>query len=129
MAKKETARERSKRKIRRKLSGTGQRPRLTVFKSNRVTYAQLIDDEKGVTLCSANSVEADIAGKRSALDEKGGRTESSKGTLSAFCAGILLGERAKKLGVDKVLFDRNGYPYHGRVASVADGARQSGLVL
>ena len=104
---------RVKRGIRAKLSGTTERPRLTVFRSNKHIYAQLIDDLNGRTLAAASSLEKD------APDGKG--TEVSK------AVGQRLAERAREAGVASAVFDRNGYRYHGRVQALADGAREGGL--
>ncbi len=100
-----------KQRIRKKISGTASEPRLTVFRSNKKIYAQIIDDIKGVTLVSAFSEEAG----------KGSKVDVSKGV------GIKLAERAKKQGIESVVFDRNGYLFHGRVAALAEGAREGGL--
>ena len=107
-------RERKRFRIRKKIFGTNDRPRLTVFKSAKNIYAQLIDDDKGVTLVSASSKEKDFG-------LNGGKKEAAKKV------GMLLGERAIKKGIKQVVFDRSGYVYHGRVASVAQGARESNL--
>jgi large subunit ribosomal protein L18 len=102
------------RRIRKKLRGTGERPRLAVFRSVAHIYAQLIDDSKGVTLVAASSI------------EKGGKTNG--GNVSAAKAvGKLIAERAKEKGLQKVVFDRGGYIYHGRVKALADASRQAGL--
>lgn len=98
--------------IRTKVSGTAERPRLTVFRSNSQIYAQVIDDTKGVTLASASS-----------LGIKDKMTKSEKAAL----VGKAIAEAAKKVGVNEVVFDRNGYLYHGRVQSLADAAREAGL--
>lgn len=98
--------------IRTKVSGTAERPRLTVFRSNSQIYAQVIDDTKGVTLASASS-----------LGIKDKMTKSEKAVL----VGKAIAEAAKKAGVNEVVFDRNGYLYHGRVQSLADAAREAGL--
>ena len=101
-------------RIRRKLAGTAERPRLAVFRSVAHIYVQLIDDAKGATRVSASSV------------DKGARTNG--GNLAAATAiGKLVAERAKEKGVTKVVFDRGGYPYHGRVKALADAARTAGL--
>jgi len=102
-----------KRGIRKKISGTGQRPRLTVFRSNKHIYAQLVDDLSGHTLASAGSNMKDISGES--------RTEVSK------AVGEKLAENAKEAGLEQVVFDRNGYRYHGRVKALAEGAREGGL--
>ena len=98
--------------IRTKVSGTAERPRLTVFRSNSQIYAQVIDDTTGVTLASASS-----------LGIKDKMTKSEKAAL----VGKAIAEAAKKAGVNEVVFDRNGYLYHGRVQSLADAAREAGL--
>jgi len=103
-------------RIRRKVVGSIERPRLSVFRSARHIYAQIIDDLRGVTLATASSRE-DIAAR---VEGKG------KTALSA-AVGKLLAERAREKGVDKVCFDRGGYLYHGRVKALADGARAGGL--
>lgn len=105
---------RVKKGIRKRVTGTTERPRLTVYKSNTAIYAQIIDDSEGKTLASASSRLKDVAGK-------GTKTEQSVAT------GKLLAERAKAAGVDKVVFDRNGFPYHGRVKALAEAAREGGL--
>lgn len=112
--KKEIRRFKLKMRIRKKISGTSNRPRLTVFRSNKEIYAQLIDDEKGVTLVSASTMEK-------SFERKGTKTER------AIFVGKSVAERAKAIGVEAVVFDRNGYLYHGRVKSLADSARENGL--
>lgn len=102
-------------RIRKKVRGTSGRPRLAVFRSLNHIYAQVIDDEKGVTLCSASSVE------KSASVSKGGNIEAAK------TIGKLIAERAKERGISAVVFDRGGYIYHGRVKTLAEAAREAGL--
>tara|TARA_B100000965_G_scaffold157420_1_gene131196 strand:+ start:177 stop:533 length:357 start_codon:yes stop_codon:yes gene_type:complete len=104
-----------KKRIKQKVFGNKSCPRLSVFRSNKEIYAQLIDDENGNTLVSSSSRDKDLANNDKS------RTESSK------LVGISLGEKALKAGIKKVSFDRNGYLYHGRVKSLAEGARESGL--
>lgn len=101
-------------RVRRKISGTAQRPRLTVFRSNRYIYAQVIDDLEGRTLAAASSQESDLRGSPLNVD-------------TAAKVGSLLGERAKEAGVSSVVFDRAGYKFHGRVKALADAAREAGL--
>ena len=101
-------------RVRNKISGTASCPRLNVFRSAKNIYAQLIDDEAGVTLCAASSNEK-------SLTEYGGNCEAAKKV------GLALAERAKDKGITDVVFDRSGYIYHGRVAALADGAREGGL--
>ena len=104
-------------RIRAKVSGTSQKPRLSVFRSNKDIYAQLIDDATGTTLASANSRQKDLAGN------KGTKVEKSA------LVGRAIAEKAKSLGIEIAVFDRGGYLYHGRVKAVADGAREAGLKL
>ena len=101
-------------RVRGKVSGTAQCPRLNVFRSAKHIYAQLIDDNAGVTLCSASTVEK-------SFDGFGGNVEAAKKI------GSTLAERAKDKGITDVVFDRSGYVYHGRVAALAEGAREGGL--
>ncbi len=110
---KETRARRQKR-VRGKISGTAACPRLNVFRSAKHIYAQLIDDVAGVTLASASSLE-------SGFDLNGGNCEGAKKV------GMTLAARAKYKGIDEAVFDRAGYLYHGRVAALADGAREGGL--
>lgn len=102
-------------RIRTKISGTAQKPRLSVFRSNKDIYVQLIDDKNGVTLAAASSREKDIAA------QGGTKVERSANV------GKTIAQKAKALGIENCVFDRGGYLYHGRVKSVADGAREGGL--
>jgi large subunit ribosomal protein L18 len=115
----ESASQRARRKksIRKKLSGTAERPRLTVFRSAKHIYAQIIDDVGGTTLVAASTMEPSFREK----GDFGGNIAAAK------AIGGLIGNRAKEAGVDAVVFDRNGYLYHGRVKALADGAREVGL--
>ncbi len=115
MNNKSSARLKIKFRVRKKVNGTSEKPRLTVFRSNTDIYAQLIDDENGVTVASANSRQKDIAA------QKAPKVEKSK------MVGESIAQKAKALGLEKVVFDRNGYIYHGRIKAVADGAREAGL--
>ncbi len=112
------ARKRLKRKasIRKKVSGTAERPRLSVYKSNHYTYVQAIDDAKGVTLAAASTLEKD---------------QRAMGNKVADLAklGQLIGERLKAKNISAVVFDRNGYRYHGKVKAIAEGARKAGVKL
>ena len=108
-------RKRRHRRVRGKVAGTPQRPRLNVFRSAANIYAQLIDDSQGVTLCSASTVEKDFSGS------SGGNIEAAK------VVGSMIAERAKEKGIEEVVFDRGGYLYHGRIKALADGAREGGL--
>jgi large subunit ribosomal protein L18 len=111
---KKEIRNRIHRRIRRKLSGTAERPRLAIFRSVAHIYAQVIDDAKGATIVSASSVDKD--GKA-----KGGNVAAAK------TIGKLVAQRAQEKGIKKVVFDRGGYQYHGRVKALADAAREAGL--
>jgi large subunit ribosomal protein L18 len=111
------SRRRRHRRVRKKIAGTPERPRLSVFRSNRHVYAQLIDDLNGRTLVAASTMESALRGGATATVD------------AARAVGQLLGERAKAAGVQSVVFDRGGFRYHGRVAAVADGARAAGLEL
>ena len=104
-------------RVRGKISGTPERPRLCVFRSNAHIYAQVIDDTKGNTLCAASTVEKDIASQAAELDKKG----------QAKLVGKIVAERAIAAGIKEVVFDRGGYIYTGRVAQLAAGAREGGL--
>ncbi len=106
---------RIRRRIRKVSSGTAERPRLSVFRSNSEIYAQLIDDVQGITLASASSRDKDIA------ETKGNKTEK------AALVGKAIAEKSVKAGIEKVAFDRGGNLYHGRVKSLAEGAREAGL--
>jgi large subunit ribosomal protein L18 len=113
---KEEAQKRHSR-LRVKLAGNAERPRLAVFRSNKHIYVQVIDDVQGVTLVSASTVESEVKGKL----PHGGNVEASK------AIGKLIAKRAKEKGISKVVFDRGGNLYHGRVAAVADAAREGGM--
>jgi large subunit ribosomal protein L18 len=112
------ARQKRKKRIRKNLSGTIERPRLTVFRSPKNIYVQIIDDSNSKTLAEASSLSRDI---RSKIDEKGGNKEG------ALIIGRLIAERALEKGIKKVIFDRNGFLYHGRVKALAEAAREHGL--
>jgi large subunit ribosomal protein L18 len=107
-------------RIRKKISGTEQRPRLNIYRSVNHIYAQVIDDAKGATLVSATSVEKG-KGMKGEKRPTGGNVGSAKEV------GKLIAERAKEKGIKKVVFDRGGYLYHGRVKALADAAREAGL--
>ena len=104
-----------KKRVRAKISGTPQRPRLSVYKSNANIYAQLIDDVNGVTLASANSLQKDVA------ESEHANVETAKKV------GAAIGKRALEAGIEEVVFDRNGYLYHGKVKALAEAAREAGL--
>ncbi len=102
-----------RRRVRAKVRGSADRPRISVFRSNRGIFAQLIDDDTGRTLAAVNWTEAELRDL--------GRMDQARR------AGVLLGERAKAAGVETAVFDRGGYQYHGRVKALAEGAREAGL--
>jgi large subunit ribosomal protein L18 len=102
-----------RRRVRAKVRGSAERPRISVFRSNRGIFAQLIDDDSGRTIAAVNWTESDL--------------RDLKPTEQANRAGALLAERAKAAGIDSAVFDRGGYQYHGRVKALAEGAREGGL--
>ncbi len=110
------ARDRRHRRVRKKVQGTATRPRLAVFKSNRYIYAQIIDDESGRTLAAASSQEKSLRDKTLSVE-------------SASEVGKLLAQRAADVDIAEVVFDRGGYPYHGRIKALADAVREAGVKL
>ena len=113
--KKQEARRRRHHRVRKKVLGSAERPRLAVFRSNKHIAAQVIDDRSGRTLAAASTVEGDL------------RSGATGNKQAAAAVGRLVAQRAKEAGVAKVVFDRGGFLYHGRVAALADAARESGL--
>ncbi len=109
------ARVRRHSRVRKKVAGTAERPRLAVYRSNRHIYVQLIDDRAAATLAAASDAEVEVTSK--------GKTDRAKEV------GKLIADRAKGAGIDRVVFDRGGRRYHGRVAAVAEGAREGGLQI
>ena len=109
------ARVKRHRRVRKRVNGTTERPRLAVFRSNRHIYAQVIDDTTGRTIASASTAEAEL------------RSGSTATVDAAKAVGQLVGDRAKAAGISRVVFDRGGFRYHGRVAALCDGARAAGL--
>ena len=114
---KKNKRLRRKIRIRKKIRGTSERPRLTVYRSLKYIYAQIIDDEAGHTLVAASTLEKELREK----------LKSTKDIEAAKTVGELIAKRALEKGIEKVVFDRNGYKYHGRVKALADAAREAGL--
>jgi large subunit ribosomal protein L18 len=111
------ARLKRKRRVRKKINGSSERPRLCVFRSSKHIYAQIIDDIKGSTLVAASTLAPEYK-----------QMEAAKGKIgNAQRVGALLAQRAKAKGISKVVFDRNGYIYHGRIRALADAAREAGL--
>lgn len=115
--KKQASRERRHRRVRARVTGTTQRPRLNIFRSLSNIYAQVIDDVTGKTLVSASTIDREIAKQ----------VEGKKKSEAAKIVGQALAQRAKEAGITTVVFDRGGYQYHGRVAALAEGAREGGL--
>ena len=113
---KEVARQRRKVRIRKKISGASDRPRLVVFRSNLHLYAQIVDDESGTTLVSTSTLGLKKSGEAARCNKAGGEL-----------VGKEIARLAKEKSISRVVFDRNGYIYHGRVKAVADGAREAGL--
>jgi large subunit ribosomal protein L18 len=114
---KSAARGRRHLRLRKKITGDALRPRLVVTRSARHVFVQVVDDTKGITLASASTMEAEM---RKSSDDKSAKSKA---------VGLLIAERAKKAGISEVVFDRGGNKYAGRVAAIADGAREGGLVL
>ncbi len=108
------ARHRRHTRVRKRVNGTASRPRLAVFRSNKYIYAQVIDDGTGRTLAAASSLEGDLRAKNLTVE-------------TASEVGKLVAERAKEAGIEAVVFDRGGFPFHGRIKALADSAREAGL--
>ena len=106
-----------KKRVRKKVRGTGEKPRLCVFRSARHIYAQIVDDDLGTTLATASTMDKELRGKIPLT----GNIEAAKKV------GELIGKRAKTKGIDNIVFDRNGFLYHGRVKALAENAREAGL--
>ncbi len=113
----EVRRLRRQRHVRKKLSGTAERPRLAIFRSSKHIYAQVINDANGTTLASASTLDAEVKAEQAYGGNK----------AAATIVGRKVAERAKKAGIDKICFDRRSYKYHGRVQALADAAREAGL--
>ncbi len=111
------ARERRKRRVRKKIRGTAARPRLSVFRSARHIYVQAVDDDSGLTLASASTLSPELKDKVKGLNKR----DASK------LVGEQIGSRIKEKGIERVVFDRNGFLYHGRVQALSEGAREAGL--
>ena len=118
MKQKRERRERAHLRVRARVQGTGERPRLSVYKSLRYIYAQVIDDTRGVTLAAAGSGDPAVRGQLS---------KSTASQEAAKLVGALVAERARERGIEKVVFDRGGYIYHGNVKALAEAAREKGL--
>jgi large subunit ribosomal protein L18 len=112
----EKRRNRRKKSIRGKISGTTERPRLTVYKSNLYIYAQAIDDQKGITVVSASNKEKELTGIKSTIEGAGK-------------IGEIIGKRLKEKNIQKIVFDRNGYIFHGKIKALADSIRKEGVIF
>lgn len=128
---KRTSRERTKFRLRKNIIGTVEKPRVSVFRSSKHTYAQIISDTDGSTLVSASTLEkevidqiASLAAKAESEDKK---AKSTKSVFAATAVGVVLANRCKAKNIVKVVFDRNGFIYKGRIQAIADGARKGGL--
>ena len=109
-------------RVRKKISGTSEYPRLSVFRSNKFIYARIIDDEAIKTIVSCSSKDKDVSSDKT--ENKSGLTQKS---FDAYKVGLIISKKCKKSGITKVVFDRGGYKYHGRVKALAEGARENGL--
>ena len=126
-----TPRERRKYRIRSRLTGTSARPRVSVFRSAKYTYAQIISDEEGKTLASGSTKDADVLGKLGDVKIEGSEdpSKSSKSAVAAKGLGVILAEKCAAKGIKEVVFDRNGFLYHGRIKALADGLREGGIAV
>lgn len=124
------SREKRKLRIRKKVNGSADRPRLSIFRSSKHTYAQVIADDGHKTLASASTLDKDVQAEIAKLVKgEGVKTGSTKSILAARAVGIVLANRSKAAKVESVVFDRNGFLYTGRVKALADAARETGLVF
>ncbi len=116
---KKTARIKRHRRVRKKIYGVPDRPRLCVFRSLKHVYAHVIDDTNGVTVCSASTLSPEYR----SVSKSGGNVDAAK------AAGRMLAEKCREKGIEKVVFDRSGYPYHGRIKALSESAREGGLIF
>jgi len=121
-----TPRQRARKRIRKKIVGTNERPRVSIFKSVKYTYAQVISDADQKTIIGLSTSVKDLPLTEVADDYKE-KSDSTKGVKAANALGISLGKKIKELGIESVVFDRSGYVYHGRVKALADGIRLAGI--
>lgn len=128
LKKKIKSRERTKFRIRKKIQGTSEKPRMSIFRSSKHTYAQLISDNDGKTVASASTHDKDVVKMLKGAAE-GNKDVSTKSVIAAKLVGVALAKKVTGLNVTKAVFDRNGYSYTGRVKAVAEGAREGGLVF
>jgi len=121
-------RQRAHQRLRQRVRGTQERPRLSIYKSLKYIYAQVIDDSRGITLAQASSADAEVKGGLTAAPGNAdGKAPGTGSQAAAKRVGAKVAERAKEKGIDKVVFDRGGYIYHGKVKAVAQAAREKGL--
>jgi large subunit ribosomal protein L18 len=120
---------RRRRRIRRKLEGSAERPRVSVFRSSKYIYAQVIDDTDGHTVASVSSRDAAVKELLATVVVESGQSKSSKSSCAGYQVGQELGKKLLELGVTGAVFDRSGYRYAGRVKAIADGAREAGLAI
>ena len=125
MRQKRERRQRAHQRLRQRVRGTEERPRLSIYKSLKYIYAQVIDDSRGITLAQASSADAEVKGGLAGTE--GGKAPGTGSQAAAKLVGAKVAERAKEKGIDKVVFDRGGYIYHGKVKAVAEAAREKGL--
>jgi large subunit ribosomal protein L18 len=125
MSEKQKKRHRRHKRLRAKVSGAKERPRLCIFRSNKHIYAQLIDDEKGKTLLAASDNELKQKGRRSSSKKE--KVAGTGGINRAFEVGKLIAQKSLEKKIEKVVFDKGGYKYHGQVKALAEGAREGGL--
>lgn len=124
-----TPRRRSKLRIRAKVSGSAERPRISVFRSSKHMYAQVVIDEASMTVASASTLDSEVINRLEAVAGSGDAKASKKSVAAARVVGEVLAERCKTAGYERVVFDRNGFEYWGRVRALAEGARSAGLVF
>lgn len=124
-----TIRQKKKLRLRKRISGTAECPRVCVYRSSKHVYAQIVDDVNRKTLASASTLEKDVLSRVKDAPEEmcPNDSRSTKSVAAAHAVGLIIGSRAKENGIEKVVFDRNGYLFHGRVRAVAEGARSAGL--
>lgn len=124
-----TAREKNKLRIRKKVSGTDARPRVSIFRSSKHIYAQIVSDESNKTIVSASTLEKEVRDEISKVDTAAltSQAKSTKSLAAARAVGLVLARRSKEVKVEHVVFDRNGFVYTGRIKALADGAREGGL--
>ena len=109
-------------RVRKKISGTPESPRLSIFRSNKFIYAQIVNDLENKTLISCSSKDSEVL-----MDKTENKSKLSTKNFDAYKVGLVISNKCKKSGIKKVVFDRGGYKYHGRVKALADGARENGL--